>query len=349
MASVTTDGHLGGRRPRLRPHRRRDGEHGTYGSTAQGQSYTSNDDELVATPRDIVHTRDVCGKCGARRVDQQIGLEETPEQWVDSLVAVFREVRRVLRPEGTLWLEVGDSYAGSWSGTGTTPKRRARSNAMRGITEPDQGSATARTYRNVPPGSISKPKDLIGAPWQLAFALRADGWYLRSDIIWARPNPMPETVTDRPTKSHSYVFLLSKQPRYYWDAEAVREPQRLDSSGNGSARPPKAAHRGGYPRSAAPDRHRRRRFTQPGTGRNVRIRLDHPHPAVPGSPLRHLPRSTRPPLHPRGHVGARLLPRMRNTLATRNRTTNPMPAESAIRRTAPNRPTAADEPGATKR
>lgn len=150
--------------------------------------------------------------CGAHRVDQQIGLEASPEEWVSRLVAVFREVRRVLRADGTLWLEVGDSYA-----TGTTAKRNPTSTATHGNWEND--AAFARVDA---PGC--KPKDLIGAPWMLAFALRADGWWLRSDIVWSRPNPMPESVTDRPTKSHSYIFLLSKSPRYFFDQEAVREP-----------------------------------------------------------------------------------------------------------------------------
>jgi len=160
----------------------------------------------------------VCGKCGARRVDQQIGLEESPQAWVDALVAVFREVRRVLRADGTLWVEVGDSYAAN-VGSG----RRSS------VCDPNHtpnawaGSTRASGMQMTPLKHPTKPKDLVGAPWLLAFALRADGWYLRSDIIWARPNPMPESVTDRPTKSHSYVFLLSKQARYYFDADAIRE------------------------------------------------------------------------------------------------------------------------------
>lgn len=119
-------------------------------------------------------------------VDGQIGLEETPGQYIQKLVDVFREVRRVLKDDGTFWLNIGDSYAGNSSG---------------GI----------------------KSKDLIGIPWMLAFALRSDGWYLRQDIIWHKPNPMPESVRDRCTKSHEYVFLLSKQPHYYFDHEAIQE------------------------------------------------------------------------------------------------------------------------------
>lgn len=122
----------------------------------------------------------------------QIGLEDTPEEYVDRLVEVFREVRRVLRDDGTLWLNIGDSYAG---GSGNY-------------------------------GSGVKAKDLMGFPWQVAFALRADGWYLRSDIIWHKTNPMPESVTDRPTRAHEHIFLLTKSPRYYYDAEAIKEPAR---------------------------------------------------------------------------------------------------------------------------
>jgi DNA modification methylase len=159
--------------------------------------------------------RDVCGKCGAHRIDSQLGLEPTPEAYVESMVAVFREVRRVLRSDGTVWLNLGDSYAATAAGkaygwtNGKTSERDAE---------------TMASYKTVglPPGL--KPKDLVGIPWRVAFALQADGWYLRSDIIWAKPNPMPESVTDRPTKAHEYLFLLSKSPRYYYDADAVREP-----------------------------------------------------------------------------------------------------------------------------
>lgn len=124
-----------------------------------------------------------CPKCGAVRKDDQLGLEETPEKFVENLVNVFREVRRVLRDDGTVWLNLGDSYS-------SEPK---------------------------------KPKDLVGIPWRVAFALQADGWYLRQDIIWHKPNPMPESVQDRCTKAHEYIFLLSKSPKYYYDNEAIKE------------------------------------------------------------------------------------------------------------------------------
>jgi DNA modification methylase len=171
-----------------------------------------------------------CGRCAARRVDRQIGLEETPDQWVQNLVRVFREVRRVLRDDGTLWVEIGDSYASSGNRTGEDEPRRDMSGGFGGKfmgTYNQQGHAKSQRRTLVRNGEV-KPKDLLGQPWLLAFALRADGWYLRSEIIWARPNPMPESVTDRPTKSHSTVFLLSKQPRYYFDADAIREPHQHD-------------------------------------------------------------------------------------------------------------------------
>jgi DNA modification methylase len=145
-------------------------------------------------------------------VSGQLGLERTPDEYVAGMVAVFREVKRVLRDDGTLWLNIGDSYFGSaQSGGASSPKLNGPQNATQGV-------------RMVKRGEGVKPKDLIGIPWMLAFALRADGWYLRSDIIWSKPNPMPESVTDRPTKAHEYVFLLSKSERYYYDAEAIAEP-----------------------------------------------------------------------------------------------------------------------------
>jgi DNA modification methylase len=160
--------------------------------------------------------RDACGKCGARRTDAQLGLESTPEEYVARMVEVFREVRRVLRDDGTCWVNMGDSYATGGGRVGEAPGGGKQGEAwrLRGI----------MTTPNRLPLPGLKSKDLVGIPWRLAFALQADGWYLRSDIIWAKPNPMPESVTDRPTKSHEYLFLLSKRATYYYDAEAVREP-----------------------------------------------------------------------------------------------------------------------------
>ncbi len=139
----------------------------------------------------------------------QMGLEPTPESFVEALVQVMREVRRVLKSTGTLWLNLGDSYAGARQEEGHTHSRRR------------DGAVIPRSDRCV---NGLKPKDLIGIPWMVAFALRADGWYLRRDIIWHKPNPMPESAKDRPTTAHEYVFLLSKGPRYYYDAAAIAEP-----------------------------------------------------------------------------------------------------------------------------
>lgn len=143
-------------------------------------------------------------------IDGQLGLEKTPEEYVEKLVQIFREVRRVLKNDGTLFLNLGDSYAGSGKG-GQSNEKRSKN------WQPEY------TNNGLVPIGL-KPKDLIGIPWMVAFALRADGWYLRQDIIWHKPNPMPESVTDRCTKSHEYIFLLAKSPRYYYDAEAVAEP-----------------------------------------------------------------------------------------------------------------------------
>jgi DNA modification methylase len=139
----------------------------------------------------------------------QIGNEPTPEQYVDNLLTVFREVRRVLRDNGTLWLNLGDSYS---STGGSRPNGSSDGHLGRG-NPPIAGSRKA----------VRKPKDLIGVPWLVAFALQSDGWWLRQDIIWAKPNPMPESVTDRCTKSHEYVFLMSKSDRYYYDQDAIKE------------------------------------------------------------------------------------------------------------------------------
>ena len=146
--------------------------------------------------------------------DGQLGLESTPEQYVSEMVEVFREVRRVLRKDGTVWLNLGDSYNG---GGGYSPD--APSNQGGNF---NQHAKVFESSKRKGVGSL-KPKDLVGIPWRVAFALQADGWYLRSDIIWSKPNPMPESVTDRPTKAHEYVFLLSKEGRYYFDQDAVRE------------------------------------------------------------------------------------------------------------------------------
>ncbi len=149
--------------------------------------------------------------------DEQIGLEATPEEYIGKLVEVFREVRRVLTNDGTLWVNIGDSYAGSMKGAAQSPD-----NAMNYKQGTNRGTLSKTTL--VKQCTNCKPKDLIGIPWMLAFALRADGWYLRQDIIWAKPSVMPESVKDRCTKAHEYIFLLSKSRKYYFDNESIKEP-----------------------------------------------------------------------------------------------------------------------------
>jgi DNA modification methylase len=159
-----------------------------------------------------------CRKCGARRIDSQIGLESTPEAYVAELVAVFREVWRVLRKDGTVWLVIGDSYGAAGGDTHSGFNGRYFGKEF----SADKQSETAEHFPLAKKNGL-RPKNLVGIPWRVAFALQADGWYLRSDIIWSKPNPMPESVTDRPTKAHEYVFLLTKSERYYYDADAIRE------------------------------------------------------------------------------------------------------------------------------
>jgi DNA modification methylase len=149
--------------------------------------------------------------------DGQIGLEETPEQYIQAMVEVFRCVWGVLADDGTLWLNIGDSYAGS--GKGRNADGTHQEGGKQGT---NKGTVLGSLVKTEAPEC--KPKDLIGIPWMLAFALRADGWYLRQDIIWHKPNPMPESVRDRCTKAHEYIFLLSKSDRYYFDSEAMKEP-----------------------------------------------------------------------------------------------------------------------------
>lgn len=164
-------------------------------------------------------------------VDGQIGLESTLDEYVAELVAVFREVKRVLHDTGTLWLNLGDTYASAW------PCNRRN---VVGSGSLENGKRENRPPR-LPDGL--KEKDLIGVPWRVAFALQADGWYLRSDIVWHKPNPMPESVRDRPTKAHEYLFLLTKQPKYFYDSDAIREPYS-DRTEWRYAQPDKAARQG---------------------------------------------------------------------------------------------------------
>jgi len=152
----------------------------------------------------------VCPKCGAIREDQQLGLEETPKEFVEAMVEVFACVWDILEDDGTLWLNIGDSYSGSGKGVaGNLGKKH------------DERNMEGKHSKIIPEGT--KAKDLIGIPWRLAFALQDFGWYLRQDIIWHKPNPMPESVKDRCTKAHEYIFLLTKKPTYYFDHDAIRE------------------------------------------------------------------------------------------------------------------------------
>jgi DNA modification methylase len=155
----------------------------------------------------------------------QIGLEQTPDAFVAELVAVFREVKRVLRNDGTLWLNLGDSYARN---AGPEESKLAMLHTMGVGQKKAHEMGAMRKGENRPPEGL-KPKDLIGIPWRVAFALQTDGWYLRQDIIWHKPNPMPESVKDRCTKAHEYIFLLSKSDRYYYDADAIAEPAINDN------------------------------------------------------------------------------------------------------------------------
>jgi site-specific DNA-methyltransferase (cytosine-N4-specific) len=191
--------------------------HGVQGATGQRADRTFTGQAVY---------RDLCGKCGARRIDAQLGLEATPELYVARMVEVFREVRRVLRDDGTLWLNLGDSYAANVKGSGG--KNSSTINAKRN----ENGTVCGKSTVTFDPARFNlsasglKPKDLVGIPWRVAFALQADGWYLRSEIIWVKPNPMPESVTDRPTKAHEQIFLLAKSERYFYDAAAIKEPSQ---------------------------------------------------------------------------------------------------------------------------
>lgn len=229
---------------------------------------------LAALPADLAQTCITSPPYWGLRdygVAGQLGLEATPEEYVARMVEVFREVRRVLRPDGTLWLNLGDCYAASSS---SNHGRGAARPAVNGRGQVQRGNGWENPPRRRPSfrrdgapemvaghrgGFALKPKDLVGIPWRVAFALQADGWWLRSDIIWAKPNPMPESVTDRPTKAHEYLFLLSKSEQYFYDADAIREPDCGRSSGNGFDRPERL--------SMAPGN--QEQWT-PGSGRNRR-------------------------------------------------------------------------------
>jgi DNA modification methylase len=164
--------------------------------------------------------------------DAEIGGEETPEQYVQKMVEVFREVRRILRDDGTLWLNLGDSYATTSGGMEQLRKMGEDTPAYGKIKYAEGYKGVSQKGKAGAKREGLKHKDLIGIPWRVALALQADGWYLRQDIIWNKPNPMPESVTDRCTRSHEYIFMLTKQPKYYYDHEAIKEP--CTSKGGGS-------------------------------------------------------------------------------------------------------------------
>jgi len=175
-----------------------------------------NHDEMYGVGDAIYKT--VCPKCGAIRQDSQIGLEETPEEYIESLVNVFRNVRDVLTDDGTLWVNLGDSYYNYRPGKGQSYPKQSVSKTKQDL--PDECNKRGNKLNGL------KEKDLIGIPWLFAFAMRNDGWYLRQDIIWHKPNPMPESVRDRCTKSHEYIFLFSKNKKYHYDNEAIKEPAK---------------------------------------------------------------------------------------------------------------------------
>jgi len=179
-------------------------------SGCKGLQYSKSDNGISS--RNRVYSGDC--KCGAIRIDRQLGLEETPELYVEKMVEVFREIKRVLKDDGTVWLNLGDSY------TSSTPGQSGESDK--------QDSNVGSRFKGVRLTPTTKPKDLVGIPWMVAFALRSAGWYLRQDIIWHKPNPMPESVTDRCTKAHEYIFLLTKSVKYFYDVEAIQEEAAYD-------------------------------------------------------------------------------------------------------------------------
>jgi DNA modification methylase len=204
-----------------------DGLRRTGGGRGQGSSSIRLGRANVRAQELVRDQGNVC-ECGAWR--GCLGLEPTPELFVQHIVLVFREVRRVLRDDGTLWVNLGDSYAASAGNTDSfDPKARGRRRNKRPATngrgemQPCEDNAVPVTQPNRLRQDGLKTKDLVGIPWMCAFALRADGWYLRADIIWSKLNPMPESVRDRPTKAHEYLFLLAKNERYFYDGDAIRE------------------------------------------------------------------------------------------------------------------------------
>ncbi len=203
-------------------------------------------------PGDLQHTNrgttcrplTTCGKCGAIKVDRQLGLEPTVQEYIERVVVIFREARRVLRPDGTLWLNMGDLWA--HEGTTNLGKHTGICYAKEAQDGRKRNPANDRRMNETIPAvkrnlSGFKKKDMVGLPWMVAFALREDGWYLRDDIIWDKKNPMPESVRDRCTRSHEYIFLLTKKAKYFYDAEAIKEPVNGTAHPRGDGVNPKAA------------------------------------------------------------------------------------------------------------
>jgi len=178
--------------------------------------------QLTSNGTQQYNYRDICKKCGAKRIDNQIGLEQTPKEYIENMVDVFNHVKELLSDDGTLWVNIGDSYS-SHKDCKSIGQTLAKGTSRENAHAMDLGKSRVRDTKMLKSQGL-KNKDLIGIPWMLAFALREAGWYLRQDIIWHKPNPMPESVTDRCTKSHEYIFLLSKSDKYYFDHVAIKEP-----------------------------------------------------------------------------------------------------------------------------
>lgn len=211
-------------------------------------------------------------------VEGQLGLEKTPEEFVQKMVEVFREVKRVLKNEGTLWLNLGDSYAAG--GKNRTPAQAAANSTLSDSLE-TQAQSLVQQSKVV--GGL-KPKDMAGIPWRVAFALQADGWYLRQDIIWHKPNPMPESIRDRCTKAHEYIFLLAKSEKYFFDVAAIKEPAiyknvaKMPPAGWGVGDEPRTSvgksqakfHRKSQPKGSFQGKHGEKAFRATGDFRNKR-------------------------------------------------------------------------------
>ena len=212
-------------------------------------------------------TTNFCKLCGAWR--GCLGLEPTPELYIEHMVTIFRELMRVLRKDGTLWLNLGDSYA---SGKGSCFNPGGGNGSLGKHRKEEGAHPLHRGNKGTLAQSGLKPKDLVGIPWRVALALQADGWWLRSDIIWHKPNPMPESVTDRPTKSHEYIFLMTKSARYFYDADAVREdfnyPDRIYNSDTSNHKTRELRKQGN--RSTAGLHDGRTQYRDPAKGRNRR-------------------------------------------------------------------------------